>query len=133
MQIFITIHFGIGLELRQGDAKPTIEFCVMKKSSGNFRHLFSITAFCLILMNFSVVQSKLKNFKKRCRQPEFPIFAEKYILERSNKLGLKINLCLQPAMNTGVPVYTSSPGDSSIGMNIAAKELQGNKLILNRI
>jgi deoxyhypusine synthase len=27
-----------------------------------------------------------------------------------------------------VPLYTSSPGDSSIGMNVAAKALQGNKL-----
>jgi len=27
-----------------------------------------------------------------------------------------------------VPIYTSSPGDSSIGMNVAAKSLQGNKL-----
>jgi len=28
----------------------------------------------------------------------------------------------------GVPLYTSSPGDSSIGMNVAAKALAGNKL-----
>jgi len=27
-----------------------------------------------------------------------------------------------------VPIYTSSPGDSSIGMNVAAKALDGNKL-----
>ena len=31
-------------------------------------------------------------------------------------------------MNMRVPIYTSSPGDSSIGMNVAAKALQGNKL-----
>jgi deoxyhypusine synthase len=28
----------------------------------------------------------------------------------------------------GVPVHTSSPGDSSIGMNVAAKALDGNRL-----
>jgi deoxyhypusine synthase len=28
-------------------------------------------------------------------------------------------------------MYTSSPGDSSIGMNIAAKSLEGNKLLLD--
>jgi len=27
-----------------------------------------------------------------------------------------------------VPIYTSSPGDSSIGMNVAAKAIDGNKL-----
>jgi len=30
-----------------------------------------------------------------------------------------------------VPVYTSSPGDSSIGMNVAAKALEGNKLLFD--
>jgi deoxyhypusine synthase len=30
-----------------------------------------------------------------------------------------------------VPVFTSSPGDSSIGMNVAAAELRGNGLRLN--
>jgi deoxyhypusine synthase len=38
---------------------------------------------------------------------------------------------LAAAYEYGVPIYTSSPGDSSIGMNIAAKELQGGKLVLN--
>jgi deoxyhypusine synthase len=32
------------------------------------------------------------------------------------------------AYEYAVPIYTSSPGDSSIGMNVAAKALQGNKL-----
>jgi deoxyhypusine synthase len=35
---------------------------------------------------------------------------------------------LAVAYEYAVPVYTSSPGDSSIGMNVAAKALQGNKL-----
>jgi deoxyhypusine synthase len=32
------------------------------------------------------------------------------------------------AAQDGVPIYTSSPGDSSIGMNVAAKALEGNAL-----
>jgi deoxyhypusine synthase len=48
-----------------------------------------------------------------------------------NKLGIKDKSLLAVAYEYGVPIYTSSPGDSSIGMNIAAKELQGNKLVLN--
>ena len=35
---------------------------------------------------------------------------------------------LAAAHDAAVPVYTSSPGDSSIGMNVAAKALTGNKL-----
>jgi deoxyhypusine synthase len=46
-------------------------------------------------------------------------------------LGIKNKSLLAAAYEYGVPIYTSSPGDSSIGMNIAAKELQGGKLVLN--
>jgi deoxyhypusine synthase len=53
------------------------------------------------------------------------------VLERSRKLGIENKSLLATAYEYGVPVYTSSPGDSSIGMNIAAKELQGSKLVLN--
>ena len=45
--------------------------------------------------------------------------------------GIENKSLLAVAYEYGVPVYTSRPGDSSIGMNIAAKELQGGKLILN--
>jgi deoxyhypusine synthase len=41
---------------------------------------------------------------------------------------LKDKSLLAVAYEYGVPIYTSSPGDSSIGMNVAAKTLQGNKL-----
>ena len=43
-------------------------------------------------------------------------------------MGLKDKSLLAVAYEYGVPIYTSSPGDSSIGMNVAAKALQGNKL-----
>src|SRR5262249_37087945 len=49
-------------------------------------------------------------------------------LERERKLGLKNKSLLAAAHEYAVPLYTSSPGDSSIGMNVAAKALQGNKL-----
>ena len=48
--------------------------------------------------------------------------------ERERKLGLRDKSLLAVAYEYGVPIYTSSPGDSSIGMNVAAKALQGNKL-----
>jgi deoxyhypusine synthase len=38
---------------------------------------------------------------------------------------------LAAAYRAGVPCYTSSPGDSTIGMNVAGVELRGNRLRLN--
>ncbi len=48
--------------------------------------------------------------------------------EREKVLGQKRRSLLSVAAEYGVPIYTSSPGDSSIGMNVAAKALLGNKL-----
>jgi deoxyhypusine synthase len=72
-----------------------------------------------------------EEFQKTMSSAEFHYLCGKYILERGRKLGLENKSLLAVAYEYGVPVYTSSPGDSSIGMNIAAKELQGGKLILN--
>src|SRR5689334_21698143 len=59
---------------------------------------------------------------------EFHYRTGRYVLERERKLGLKNKSLLAAAHEHAVPLYTSSPGDSSIGMNVAAKALQGNKL-----
>jgi deoxyhypusine synthase len=59
---------------------------------------------------------------------EFHYRCGRYVLERERKLGLKNKSILAAAHEHAVPLYTSSPGDSSIGMNVAAKALQGNKL-----
>jgi hypothetical protein len=62
---------------------------------------------------------------------EFHYLCGKYVAERERALGLRDQSLLAAAYRHGVPVYTSSPGDSSIGMNVAAMELQGGKLRLN--
>jgi deoxyhypusine synthase len=59
---------------------------------------------------------------------EFHYLCGRYVHEREQKLGIKDKSLLAVAYEYGVPIYTSSPGDSSIGMNVAAKALQGNKL-----
>jgi deoxyhypusine synthase len=46
-------------------------------------------------------------------------------------LGVTQKSLLSAAYVAGVPIYTSSPGDSSIGMNIAALALDGNQCVLD--
>jgi len=53
-----------------------------------------------------------------------------YAHELEQKLGARSGL-LATAYRCGVPVYTSSPGDSSIGMNVAAAALQGSQLAID--
>jgi deoxyhypusine synthase len=62
---------------------------------------------------------------------EFHWLCGKYVDERGRVLGLKDQSLLASAYRCGVPIYTSSPGDSSIGMNVAALALEGGKCILD--
>jgi deoxyhypusine synthase len=72
-----------------------------------------------------------EEFQRPMSSAEFHYLAGKYVRAREEKLGIREKSLLAAAYEYGVPIYTSSPGDSSIGMNIAAKELQGGKLVLN--
>ena len=48
--------------------------------------------------------------------------------EREQALGAERRSVLAAAHEFEVPIYTSSPGDSSIGMNVAEQALAGSKL-----
>jgi deoxyhypusine synthase len=123
-------HFGIGLELRQGDAK-TDDRILRDEEVVRIFDIFFDYSVLLDTDEFFRRVIEAEEFQKTMSSAEFHYLCGKYVLERSNKLGLKDKSLLATCYEYGVPVYTSSPGDSSIGMNIAAKELQGNKLILN--
>ncbi|MCX6538308.1 MAG: deoxyhypusine synthase [Acidobacteria bacterium] len=75
-----------------------------------------------------LVQSE---FQKEMGTGELHHLLGKYAAEWERKAGLKDVSVLAAAYRAGVPCYTSSPGDSTIGMNVAGVELRGNKLRLN--
>lgn len=70
-------------------------------------------------------------FQKEMGTAELHYLLGKYAAEWEEKNGLKDVSVLAAAYRAGVPCYTSSPGDSTIGMNIAGVELRGNKLRIN--
>lgn len=123
-------HFGIGLDLHQGDAK--LDDRVLRDEE--VVRIFDIFFDYSVLLDTDEFFRRLiehEEFQKTMSSAEFHYLCGKYILERGKKLGIDNKSLLAVAYEYGVPVYTSSPGDSSIGMNIAAKELQGGKLVLN--
>ncbi len=123
-------HFGIGLSLHQGDAK--LDDRILREEE--VVRIFDIFFDYSVLLDTDEFFRRLiehDEFQKTMSSAEFHYLAGKYIREREKKLGIKDKSLLAVCYEYGVPVYTSSPGDSSIGMNIAAKELQGGKLILN--
>jgi deoxyhypusine synthase len=70
-------------------------------------------------------------FQKEMGTAEMHYLLGKYAAEWERKAGLKDVSVMAAAYRAGVPCYTSSPGDSTIGMNVAGVELRGNKLRLN--
>jgi deoxyhypusine synthase len=70
-------------------------------------------------------------FQRPMSSAEFHWLCGKYVRERERALGLGQKSLLSAAHAAGVPVYTSSPGDSSIGMNIAALALDGNRCTID--
>jgi deoxyhypusine synthase len=70
-------------------------------------------------------------FQKEMGTAELHHLLGRYCAEWERKNGLKDVSVLAAAYRAGVPCYTSSPGDSTIGMNVAGVELRGNKLRVN--
>src|SRR5207244_2280202 len=62
---------------------------------------------------------------------EFHHLAGKYLAAREEEVGRKGRTLLAACYRHAVPVFTSSPGDSSIGMNLAALQLEGGKLSID--
>jgi len=70
-------------------------------------------------------------FQKEMGTAELHHLLGRYAAEWERKNKLKDVSVLAAAYRAGVPLYTSSPGDSTIGMNVAGVELKGNKLRVN--
>lgn len=69
-----------------------------------------------------------KDFQQTMGTAEFHHLVGKYLHEREQQTGLGGKNLLAACYRHSVPVFTSSPGDSSIGMNLAALMLEGSQL-----
>lgn len=123
-------HFGIGEELYAGS--PFVDDVALRRE-GVVR-IYDVVFDYHVLLNtdlFFRETMKSEVFQKTMGTAEFHYLIGKFIREREKKLGLGNASILGAAYEAGVPVFTSSPGDSSIGMNIAALSLVGGKLLLD--
>jgi deoxyhypusine synthase len=71
------------------------------------------------------------DFQKEMGTGELHYLLGRYAATWERENGLKDVSVLAAAYRAAVPCYTSSPGDSTIGMNVAGIELRGNKLRIN--
>jgi deoxyhypusine synthase len=120
-------HFGLGLEMRRGQSNVSD---VKLREEGVVRIYDIFFDYDVLLSTDAFFRQLIEadEFQRAMGTAEFHYLCGKYVAEREKKLGLGRKSFLAACFDAAVPVYTSSPGDSSIGMNVAAKALAGSSL-----
>jgi deoxyhypusine synthase len=123
-------HFGIGLELHQGTWQADD---VALREEGVVRIYDIFFDYSVLLETDAFFREIMgaEEFQRPMGTAEFHYRIGRYVAERERVLKQTSKSLVATAYRCGVPVYTSSPGDSSIGMNVAAMALSGNKLTLD--
>ncbi len=123
-------HFGLGLSMHRGTAQASD---TLLREEGIVR-IYDIFFDYDVLLSTDAFFRKIvqgPEFQRAMSSAEFHALCGQYIREREKALGIGNKSLLGVAYECGVPIYTSSPGDSSIGMNIAALALEGNKCVID--
>jgi deoxyhypusine synthase len=123
-------HFGIGHKMHRGT--PFVDDVELhdEKVVRIYDIFFEFDA---LIATDKFIQTVVttEEFQREMSTAEFHYLLGKYVAEREEKLGLGKTTLLAAAYRCGIPLYTSSPGDSAIGMNIASMALNGNRLKLD--
>ncbi len=123
-------HYGLGLPLHHGN--PFVSDVALRDEE--VVRIYDIFFDYSVLLDTDAFFRQIiqgEEFQGAMSTAEFHHLCGKYVAERERKLnqtGESRKSLLAACHEYDVPVYTSSPGDSSIGMNVAAMALQGNRL-----
>ena len=123
-------HFGLGLAMHRGNPQ---ESDIVLREEGVVR-IYDIFFDYDVLLSTDAFFRRIiqgKEFQRTMSSGEFHNLCGKYVGERERQLGIGQKSLLSAAYKASVPIYTSSPGDSSIGMNVAALALDGNKCMID--
>ncbi|HYB89781.1 MAG TPA: deoxyhypusine synthase [Candidatus Binataceae bacterium] len=128
--VYHDTHFGIGLKMYQGSAEAD-DVALRRAGVVRIYDIFFDYRVLLSTDAFFREISRLEEFQHPMSTAEYHFRAGRYVAERERVLKLKRRSLLAAAHEFAVPIYTSSPGDSSIGMNLALLEIEGYGLRLD--
>ena len=123
-------HFGLGLSMHRGNAQISD---IVLREEGVVRIYDIFFDYDVLLSTDAFFRTIIqgKEFQRSMSSAEFHYLCGKYVRERERILRIGEKSILSVAYRCGVPIYTSSPGDSSIGMNVAALALDGNQCVID--
>jgi deoxyhypusine synthase len=120
-------HFALGMDMHQ--ARPGLDDLALRDHE--------VIRIYDIVFDYENLLGTDRFYRQLCRSEpfqrvfgtaEFHYLVGKYLAAREDDKQAKHRSMVAAAYRTGVPIFTSSPGDSSIGMNLAALQLEGSKL-----
>src|SRR4051794_36883970 len=128
--LYHDLHYGLGMELFAGS--PFLNDVDLRRD-GIIRIYDVLFDYDVLLDTDAFVRQAIQGpeFQHTMATDEFHYLLGKYVYSREKKLGIKETSVLSAAYQYGVPIFTSSPGDSSIGMNVAAMALRDSKLLID--
>src|SRR6266850_5074145 len=128
--LYHDLHFGLDMRLHSGS--PFLDDVQLHRE-GVIRIYDVLFDYNVLLDTDAFVREVIRGpeFQRAMGTDEFHNLLGKYVHERGRKLGLRDNSLLATAYECGIPIFTSSPGDSSIGMNIAAMAMRDSKLLFD--
>jgi deoxyhypusine synthase len=120
-------HFALGMDMHQ--SRPGLNDLELRENQViriydivfDYENLLGTDRFYRTLCRGEAFQTTLGT-------AEFHHLVGKYLAAREDETGRTDRCLLAAAYRCGVPIFTSSPGDSSIGMNLAALQLEGSAL-----
>ncbi|HYU35313.1 MAG TPA: deoxyhypusine synthase [Thermoanaerobaculia bacterium] len=123
-------HHAIGLKLHAGSAAWND---VQLREEGVVR-IYDIVFDYEVLLETDKFYRKvlrLPEFQKPMSTAEFHYRVGRWVAAVEDRLGLTGTSLIAAAFRHAVPIFTSSPGDSSIGMNVAELSLEGSQLMFD--
>jgi deoxyhypusine synthase len=125
--IYHDTHFALGMDMHQ--SRPGLNDLELREHQ--------VIRIYDIVFDYENLLGTDRFFRTLCRgeafqrtlgTAEFHFLVGKYLAAREDETGRTGRSLLAAAYRCGVPIFTSSPGDSSIGMNLAALQLEGSAL-----
>ena len=128
--LYHDLHYGLDMALHQGS--PFLDDVALHRD-GVIRIYDVLFDYNVLLDTDAFVRQVIQGaeFQRPMGTDEFHSLLGKAVYERGKKLRLKDSSVLGTAYECGIPIFTSSPGDSSIGMNVAAMALRDAKLMFD--
>ena len=111
-------HFGLGLAMHQG--RHDLDDRVLRED-GVVRIYDILFDYKVLLKTDAYLREVMlsSEFQRDMSTAELHFLLGKFLAAREDELGVEDTCVLSTAHRCGVPCYVSSPGDSSIGMNVA--------------